>query len=328
MSKYYTKKILIKGYTRKKPNQKYVKPYYRNQRFATNPVHKPPKTKRMLSVQRKEGDWSHQSVKYPNIVGLSDKQIEDFINDPIHTESERKILREYVKYIRAYTPEDIREISKELYSDFDSEMKEWNSKHPEAIDKRNDYKPNRTIFVTSPKGGFEVLSQFAYANYKEIKKRNIPYDLMPDTAYGKKVMSSESLPYGENQGDNIRDVNDIVFIDDIYMSGEQSRKAVIELKKRASKLDVAEEQKPRLHYIAIAGNSKYKTSISDKQDWTERGGTFRVGRDFEFHFTDTSILPHKRASAIVFPFSIPDGMRHRYARLLYKKYDKFPHRGV
>lgn len=327
MSKYYKKKVLIGGYTRKKPNLKQVEPYYRMQRFATNPVHKPPKTKRLLAVQRKEGDWSHQSVKYPNIVGLSDSQIEDFINNPSLSEPEKGDLRKYVKYIRAYTPADIKEISKELFSDFDSEMNEWNKKHPEAGNDGNDYRPERTIFVTSPKGGFEVLSQFAYANFKDIKKRNIPYDLMSDTVGGKKVMSSESLPYGKNQGDNIRDVNDIVFIDDIYMSGEQSRKAVVELEKRFDTLEVAEGQKPRTHYIAIAGNSKWKTSV-EKDNWLKRGGTFRVGRDFDFHYSDESILPRRRASAIVFPFSIPDGSRHTDARLLYKKYNKFPHRGI
>lgn len=321
---YNYKKILVKGYHREKPNYKYVKPYYRKQRFGSDSTLKIKKIShaKILTLQTKEKDWSHQSLRYPNIVGLNDKQIQDYIEK--YPKEDQLGIITYLKYIRVFTPKDIKELSRELYHDFDTDMKEFNKKNPELILEHNKYDSNKTIFVTSPKGGFEILSQFAYSNFDNIHKRNLPYDLAEGKQFTdvvKKSLKADSLPYGNK----IYDVNDIVFVDDIYMSGEQSGRALIEIKKKLETLNVDKSQYPRFHYIAIAGNNTYKTS-SEKKEWEYDNGSFRVGKSYDFNFTYDDISESKKASAIVFPFSIPDGSRHRNARKLYRFTKRFPHR--
>lgn len=324
---YTFKEITVKGYYREKPKHKWVSSYKRKQRFGHDPDMKAKKLSqfKILSLQSKEKDWSHQSLRYPNIIGLNDKQIQDFIKK--QPEGERKELELYLEYIRAYTPTDIKELSRELYHEFDTDMKKFNKENPKNAVLKNRYDSNKTIFTTSPKGGLEILSQFAYANFSEIHKRNLPYDLDRATNIVQdesvKVLRSEALPYAHS----INDVNDIVFIDDIYMSGEQSGRALDELRDKLSNLGITPSQHPRLHYIAITGNIEWKTSDNKKQ-WERKNGSFRVGKDYAFSYFSPTTPENKKASAIVFPFSIPDGSRHRNARRLYRFHKKFPHRQV
>ncbi len=148
---------------------------------------------------------------------------------------------------------------------------------------------------------------FGYVN--GLDKKNFPYDL-EKTSSG--TLKAESLPYGYN----INDVNDIVFVDDIYMSGEQAGRTYQELEKKIAELYIKTDQKPRLHYLSIAGN---KHSTQGKYKWD----SFTVGEEYNFRRNGEKF---EGVSGVVFPFSIPDGHRHSIARKLYRNKKRFAHR--
>jgi len=303
MSKYYRKmSVKVRGYSRYDPRAKRmvrVKPHTRNQKVRDYTY-----SNRVIHKQIKEEDWSHFSNNYSNIIGLTDEEIEAYIKN---TPYDKEEIKEYIKHIKCYNQEDIREISKKAFKKFEDIM---NKKNPTEYNK-NPYYKDSTIFITSPRGGFDVLSDFGYAN--SLRKKHFPYDL---ERYGftntGPTLKSESLPYGES----INDVNDIVFIDDIYMSGEQCERAHKELTDKIKELNISKEELPRLHYMTMVGN---KNTTQGKHEWE----TFIVGEEYSFKRDGKNF---EEVSAVVFPFSIPDGERHNHARKLYSTKRRFAHR--
>ena len=178
------------------------------------------------------------------------------------------------------------------------------------------------LFRSSPRGGPEILSNYAYAN--RLTKSNVPYDFYTDPQAGEyKRLLSRSLPYGSTT----YGVNDIVFVDDICMSGEQQEKAYDELKYTVSEMDVAKEHKPRLHYMAIVGN---KNVIFDDESGVGVYGSYHRPWDSvtigELHkFSPDHKGEYSGISAAVFPYSIPDGERHESARDLYRSVNQYRH---
>ncbi len=182
--------------------------------------------------------------------------------------------------------------------------------YPSQTEGKDPYKSSSTIFITSPRGGFNILGDFGYAN--RLDKKNFPYDLERYEFNSVATLKAESLPYGYN----IDDVNDIVFVDDIYMSGEQSYRAYGELEQKIKELNIPKEQQPRLHYMAMVGN---KNTTQGKFKWD----SFTIGEEYNFRRDGKNF---EGVSAVVFPFSIPDGNRHRIARRLYRNKKRFAHR--
>jgi len=302
-SKHYRRMpIRVRGYRRFDPRAKRmvrVGSYMRNQKVRDYTY-----SNKILKQQRLESDWSHRSGEYPNTIGLSDEEIDGYIKN---TKEDKEIVKEYIKHIKCYDKDDIREVSKKAFEKFEKNM----IKNYSTLEQRkgkDPYHKDYTIFITSPRGGFNILSDFGYAN--KLDKKNFPYDL-ERFDYGQTI-KAESLPYGTS----ISDVNDIVFIDDIYMSGEQCYRVYDELKKKINELNVQFKQEPRLHYIAMVGN---KHTSQGKSKWD----TFTVGEEFNFRRSGKLF---EGVSAVVFPFSIPDGNRHYTARRLYSTKKRFAHR--
>ncbi len=311
MSKYQfvTKKVKVgypNGFDRFDPRlgkTVHVGPFVRNQKIkvATSDL--------ILKRQKAEGDWAHLSYKYPNLLGLTDKEIDKFIKESKgkHWSENEVIIKAYIKHIKALDKDDIRKLSKKAYKKFDGKMTD-KYQTGEFSDK-NPYSKDSTIFITSPRGGFNILGDFGYAN--RLNKKNFPYDL--ERFDYSNTVKAESLPYGYS----IDDVNDIVFIDDIYMSGEQCYRAYEELDKKIKELNIPKEQKPRIHYMSMVGNKH--ASQGKSKGWD----SFTVGEEYNFR---SDVTKFEGVSAVVFPFSIPDGSRHRIARKLYSTKRRFAHR--
>ena len=311
MSKYQLVKKKVKvgfpnGFKRYDPRAKrmvHVKPYTRNQKIkvATYAL--------IIKRQKAESDWSHQSYEYPNLLGLSDKEVEKFIEESggKHWSEDDKVTKEYIKHIKCLDKDDIRKLSKKAYKKFDTRMRDKH--YTGEFSDNNPYNKDSTIFITSPRGGFNILGDFGYAN--KLDKKNFPYDL-EKSGHQYPTLKAESLPYGYS----ISDVNDIVFIDDIYMSGEQCYRVYGELEKKINELNIPQEQKPRLHYMAMVGD---KHTSQGKSKWN----TFTIGEEYNFRRDGKNF---KGVSAVVFPFSIPDGHRHQIARKLYRNKKRFAHR--
>jgi len=301
------KYITVKAHTRKIKNivpksiEKAIKKYQKQgllQGITTDDSEK------IIQLQKKENDWSHQSTKYQNVIGLTDKEIDDFIEQ----EQDKQYAIAYINKLVCLNDDDIETVSKKMFKDFETQVK----KHETA---EQPYSRHSTIYITSPKGGHDIVSRFAYANYDKIHKRNIPYDLSKEKV--SETLRSTALPYSYK--DYINDVNDIVFLDDIFMSGEQGESAYNSITSKLDELGIKNTEYPRIHYMPLVRNTNTKPYMS-----LQKFNTIVSGIDYKISNT----IAESEASAIVFPYSIPDGQRHYLARKLYKKYDKFPHRSL
>lgn len=200
---------------------------------------------------------------------------------------------------------DIRKLSVKAFQKFDIEMEKQDNSG--SFSSENHYFPNKTIFLTSPRGGYNVLSEFSYAN--GLGKRNLPFDLYKEKEYNQTILNSNSLPYSYT----IQDVNDIVIVDDIYMSGEQANEAIQTINSTIDNLKISVNQKPRIHYISLIGQ-KNKDFAKGKYH------TFTVGKEYSFekeYNPATQKNEYIDISAIIFPFSISDDHFHSEARSLY-----------
>lgn len=239
----------------------------------------------------------------------------------------RKGAIQYLNYIKCFNRNDIADLSKKAF-------KKWDNKTQTTTknDRDNPFTLRTAAFVTSPRGGHEILSIFAYVN--NLQKLNLPTDFYTEKKIKKQkryeehpvkkdylmVLSSEALPYG----DKIEDINDIVYLDDVYMSGEQYGDALLWLKEDLLK-DVSPEQRPRLHYMSIVGNESYKSDIAtEKKERKWFSNTFGKVYTFPHNFAEKTEKELKElgnkeeiASAVVFPHAIPDGDHHQIARELY-----------
>lgn len=332
-------------------------------------------------IQIEEKDWAHLSIKYPNLIGLTDQQIEKFIDDEIndmHSSYDwtndvlrsmydnpfideffpepngdkwfnkgykefsyyvqdkhyngkslmknirRKELEIYISKMKCYNKEDLEEISKKSYSNLHAEFDKIQNliakgQLPQQELPSLNYD---TVYLTSPRGGLETLSTFAYANH--ISKEIIPFDLDIKSEYSR-TLATNSLPYGRK----VEQVRDIIYIDDICMSGEQQTKAYDTLQDTLEKLKVDKNKKPRLHYLALVGSSKVIKEEKGRrvvvpEEETQREWTSVTIGDLH-NFEKNKKGDYDDVSAIVFPYSIPDGTHHQIARNLYKTIDKYHH---
>lgn len=357
VDKYIYKTIKVSGHFKyvayKNPNihtiHKFIQSYERKQRFI-NPEYmaiefgkkynkefsNSGKYKDLLANQVLHQDWSHMSEQYPNIIGLTDIEINQFLSNPnnwneyLYSPKNIDYVKDYLSRIKCYNQDTLMRISSNMHDEWRKRMKKWNKDNQEYILESNKFGSGSTIFVTSAKGGLEILSNFAYANSNDIKKRNIPYDWQ-NGVYTERL-STSSLPYSY---ENISDVNDIVYLDDIFMSGEQFGSAKVSIANKLQELNISKEQMPRIHYMAIAGNmdkahlgtTYYSGENINNKEFTNNGKewhTITIGDKLSFdrqtHYPYTS--------ACIFPYSIPDGDHHKIARILYSKYHKFTHRSV
>lgn len=286
------------------------------------------RNKTIIEQQIKERDWAHLSANYPNLIGFTDEEVEKFIEHYISTqyfsESEekgfnkrrKKDLEEYISKIQCYNKEDFRELSIKMFNEFNTRN---NSQY------NYDYNQNNTVYVTSPRGGFEVLSTFSYAN--RLDKKNLPVDFHnrvdEEPPFTKMYMASSSMPYGSR----ISDIDDIVYIDDICMSGEQQNKAYEKLDHLIKSLKVSPEERPRLHYMSFVGakdvtyiDKNSRRRVRPLQPWD----FVILGEERDFSYTEIYDKTGRRSkkyndiSATMFPYGVPDGERHEIASRLYK----------
>ncbi len=260
------------------------------------------KSKTIRKVQIIEKDWTHLSYDYRNLIGITDGQVEKFIELHAFNLEEKENLREYISKIRCYNKDDFGKLSIQMQKEFEKIMEQY---------KVADFDDN-TVYITSPRGGFEVLSIYSYAN--NLSKKNLPVDFYKEGGF----MASTSLPYGYT----IKDINDIVYIDDICMSGEQQNRAYYELDEMIRKLEIPSKERPRLHYMALVGckeqieiDEKGKRSITyykEKQPWD----SVILGEEHSFSYNENT-KKYNDISAVMFPYGVPDGSRHANARQLY-----------
>lgn len=178
-----------------------------------------------------------------------------------------------------------------------------------------------TIYITTPRGGHEMLSIFAYAN--DIKKRNIPSDIVkrpPLDQHPEGQINLSAETYGENWlGDWTDEIQRIVFVDDIIASGEQIKKLGQKMDKdfpdaKIYSAHLCHRREPRqLYDWEIDRYNKHAVDIYENRSVydVETTGIATAGIDFE---EDGKIF---EPVTCMFPHACPDGKSDWILQLLY-----------
>lgn len=252
-----------------------------------------------------ENLWVPLSQNFPNIYGITDQQIDQFYKKhknnklfEIFQVSQRDDYDEWLRNIKCYSRKDIVDLSKKMWN-------EW-----KRINQVKDIDLEKVAFVTSPRGGFEILGIFSYAN--DLPKEVFPYDFENSSTYiGEKKEDSsflvaESLPYGKQHWP----IYHIIYLDDVIMSGEQQIHAYDSLYSKLGALDVDPEKvEVKLHLMSLVGNAE---KVYDDPDYKFKWNSTILGEEVYF-----SPSIKENVSGIVFPFSIPDGVENKLIRELY-----------
>jgi hypothetical protein len=186
--------------------------------------------------------WAPLCPEYPNLKGVTCTEIDEFIGENIKFADNTQLIKDYLHHVKVYDRD-------EIYTAFKRIGKQIKSNYPKY---RNILRDSSTIYVTTPRGGHEMLSIFAYAN--GIKKEQIPsditwqLDLKPEAReeYGidaitedwirEKEVSFEMVDtkdihmFGKDwMGNRSEEVKTIFIVDDIIASGQQINRTAGEL---------------------------------------------------------------------------------------------------
>ncbi|RLE65096.1 MAG: hypothetical protein DRJ47_06270, partial [Thermoprotei archaeon] len=178
-------------------------------------------------AEQAKGYWVPLCKEYPNLYGITCEDIDEFIDAYIETHEdielyvserglehrvidkieEREYLIQYLKHVKCLDRIEVYRACRAIGKRLRSELKL-------SLDSP------LNMYLTSPRGGYETLSIFAYAN--DLMKRNIPVDLriVNDKLYGKTIYDLEL--------DTSFDISvcNIIIVDDIIASGQQFCEAI------------------------------------------------------------------------------------------------------
>ena len=168
-----------------------------------------------------ESEWMHLSADYPHLVGVTTKQINDYLtlnNDP--TNYKRGLFANY----KVFNRDDLFADSQLLLALIKKKILATEGTVEPLLN---------TVFITSPRGGLELLSIFAYANH--LDKMHFPQLLEEKATPAGFTILASSNALKPNQWNAVKR---IVFLDDIIASGEQTRDAIGGLWTKYSSTDV------------------------------------------------------------------------------------------
>ena len=192
-----------------------------------------------------QDEWIMLDPRFPNLKGVTPDKIDEIVQ--IFAEESQKLKEyciDYLQHVMVYDRDDIFKMCINLGEQIEK-------KYPGKL-----HDPH-SIFVTTPRGGHEVLSIFAYAN--DLKKEQIPSNIRSITEKEQKIINDriktidkEHVYYTdyENAYNHIQEgnypiipdiwlntisnyfnskVETVFIIDDIIASGEQMRQAIIKI---------------------------------------------------------------------------------------------------
>jgi len=198
-----------------------------------------------------ERTWAPLCPEYPNLKGVTCEEIDNFLektkikhvvpgatddNRVLHRSPEDKeFVEDYLHHVKVYDRDEAYQAFKKIGDQIEKDM-------PGVLHDTS------TIFVTTPRGGHEMLSIFAYAN--DLRKSQIPSDItwehntrtlgnrpITEKAYREKTAKEiapsdyDTIMFGKTWlGDRSEEVKNIFIVDDIIASGQQIDRTVKELK--------------------------------------------------------------------------------------------------
>ena len=235
---------------------------------------------------------------------------------------------DYLRSVKTLDRKDVYDISLELgeklagrLSATFAQRRRINSKeHKEEVLSQSD-----VVYVTTPRGGHEVLSTFAYANgiEKAMNPASFPSDWQTsDELYETVGAVTDTDNYKEvfpmtwlgKAGYGKTEINHVVFIDDIVASAQQATEA----HNYITKFFKQHGMNPEIHLVAIAGrradryqeykseffdNALYGIELDNLNDWNHCRAQQRADK--------REVPPNCKPPSVAFPWSIPDGSADR-----------------
>jgi len=255
----------------------------------------------------------YYAKKFMTNLGLKDEEIPFEILDFVENYNQEPISKDQVDNIKTglRNLQESKIIDLELQGPFDLQ---------------------NTIFITTPRGGLEFLSIFAYAN--EIQKENLPGDILDQGEIG--IVDYAIQELGINDESNSRfglnflgtgtnsPIKRVVLIDDVIGSGQQQAQAYLSLRHRFPNAF--------LYYATLAGkkpeyrsfdmnNIKRDAKISFKSLYSDRGYSDELYIDETVGFN--GYLNDKEGLiSVVYPWAAPDGASDKISRLLINSKDE------
>jgi len=288
-----------------------------------------------------QGYWTPLCPEYPNLYGLTCEDIHQFIEDfvsgshaisikkdksykiiPLLSESEKRdYIESYLHHVKCLDRIELFDICYDL-----------GTKLNYILDDRPNEASN--AYITSPRGGYEVLSIFSYAN--EIPKECIPMDFRSYNGklyhlylYSMDIL--EELEYMDNFTRNI------IIIDDIIASGQQFTLSIYNLEQYCRHNNIT--YKPSIFYATIA-TRKHPTWLTQQVRAYEEGSklideetlslTMDVFNNRTVSYYTTigiktfnalylnNLLDEDHLITLRFPWGSPDGESDQLLRSLYK----------
>lgn len=111
-----------------------------------------------IVYEQAQDEWIMLDPRFPNLKGITPKRIDEFLANA-EEENMREYFEDYLQHVMVYDRDDMVSMCYDLGQQIEK-------KYPEKL-----HSPH-SIFVTTPRGGHEVLSIFAYTN--DLKKEQIP----------------------------------------------------------------------------------------------------------------------------------------------------------
>lgn len=320
--------------------------------------------------------WFPMSIKYPRLKAVTDKDVDDFITyradrnyvniEPhIYEGIKKKLLEEgktfenpieekiaihthyleeYFKNYQVYDRDEVFEDSKKLFHKLLLKIKEVEnlSEPPSTYELFKN-----TAFVTTPRGGHELLGIFAYAN--SLPKQTIPSRIRDFTLHSGDEYSLSQLTIKSKSGltwlggDKMDNIDRVVFLDDIVASGEQTFDALTELqmtfspetrtlKKKVAgtklfKIESVVEEPINLYFLSLC-RREYPKDWQDMKDFDKEGAKFLYDHSVWVHLTSgiedfKAKMGHQWVTGTAktvncaFAWSIPDGASDYHIKDLY-----------
>lgn len=143
-----------------------------------------------IVYEQAQDEWIMLDPRFPNLKGITPKRIDEFLANA-ETQGMKKYFEDYLQHVMVYDRDDIVSMCYDLGQQIEE-------KYPDDL-----HSPH-SIFVTTPRGGHEVLSIFAYTN--NLKKEQIPSHIkgIDEDEYriAKKDIEREKTGYKEKYDEN------------------------------------------------------------------------------------------------------------------------------
>ena len=297
-----------------------------------------------IVYEQAQDEWIMLDPRFPNIKCITPKRIDEFLANA-ETKGIREYFEDYLQHVMVYDRDDIVSMCYDLGQQIEK-------KYPGKL-----HSPH-SIFVTTPRGGYEVLSIFAYTN--DLKKEQIPSHFLNISDYEyneaktnigsheeyhkelKKIYKELINHYEENNYPVISStwlepvfipsfisnkIETVFIIDDIIASGEQMIQAVDKIQRffnqKVKIIPVVLIKRKNIEKDMVIGKVVFDKTLYDKetigiQKWDKAQSLVEDQRNGYITPKPELIEDFDKLITVRFPWGSPDGESDKILTTLYE----------